>query len=179
MLGELWRLYQPRLLTYLRACEPAAAEDVASETWLSVARDLSGFEGDESGFRGWLFTVARRRLIDHRRARGRRPEVLADPWSTPMFLGRVAADRTDPAEEAARSSATASAVGLISTLPPDQAEVVLLRVIADLDVPAVASIVGKQPGAVRVLCHRGLRRLAERLGDHDQPEFSRSGVTEP
>jgi RNA polymerase sigma-70 factor (ECF subfamily) len=39
----------------------------------------------------------------------------------------------------------------------------LLRVIAGLDTEAVARIVGRSPGAVRVAAHRGLRRLAKTL----------------
>jgi RNA polymerase sigma-70 factor (ECF subfamily) len=60
--------------------------------------------------------------------------------------------------------ATREALALIAELPHDQAEVVALRVVAGLDVPQVARVLGKRPGAVRVLAHRGLRRLAERLG---------------
>jgi RNA polymerase sigma-70 factor (ECF subfamily) len=56
-----------------------------------------------------------------------------------------------------------TAVALIATLPPGQAEVVLLRVVAGLDVAQVAAITGKRPGNVRVLTHRALRRLADRL----------------
>ena len=47
-------------------------------------------------------------------------------------------------------------------LPPDQAEAVLLRVVADLSVTEVAAILGRREGTIRVLVHRGLRRLAER-----------------
>jgi len=49
---------------------------------------------------------------------------------------------------------------MLAGLSQDQAEAVALRVIAGLDTPAVASILGKSPGAVRVALHRGLRALA-------------------
>jgi RNA polymerase sigma-70 factor (ECF subfamily) len=58
---------------------------------------------------------------------------------------------------------TRAALALLAELPPDQAEVVVLRVVGGLEVAEVARIVGKRPGAVRVLAHRGLRRLAERV----------------
>ena len=48
---------------------------------------------------------------------------------------------------------------------PAQAEVILLRVVAGLDTDAVARIVGRSPGAVRVAAHRGLRKLAENLAE--------------
>ena len=49
-------------------------------------------------------------------------------------------------------------------LPPDQAEVVLLRVVADLDAAAVGVVMGRSESWVRVTQHRALRRLADRLG---------------
>ena len=70
----------------------------------------------------------------------------------------------DVEDEALASLGAAWAIRLITaSLTHDQAEVVLLRVIGDLDVEQVASIMGKRPGTVRVLQHRGLRRLAETL----------------
>ena len=56
--------------------------------------------------------------------------------------------------------ATARALDLVRTLPPVQAEMVMLRVVAGLDVQQVADLVGKQPGAVRVAVHRALRSLS-------------------
>jgi RNA polymerase sigma-70 factor (ECF subfamily) len=53
----------------------------------------------------------------------------------------------------------ASALALVRRLPPDQADAVLLRVVGDLDVAEVAAVMGRSQGSVRVLVHRGLRRL--------------------
>ena len=66
-------------------------------------------------------------------------------------------------EEAAEHSITDRAVALIAELPPDQAEAVMLRIVAGMDVARVAEIMDRSPGSVRVLCHRGLRRLEQRL----------------
>jgi len=51
---------RPRLLRYLHAIAGQDAEDIASETWLQVTRDLPGFAGTYDGFRGWVATIARR-----------------------------------------------------------------------------------------------------------------------
>jgi len=56
---------------------------------------------------------------------------------------------------------TRQAVAMIAGLSKDQAEVVALRVIAGLDTEAVARILRKKPGAVRVALHRGLRALSD------------------
>jgi RNA polymerase sigma-70 factor (ECF subfamily) len=154
----LWRDLNPAVLRYLQVVAPGAAEDVAADVWLEICRGLGRFRGEEAGFRSWVFTVARMRAIDAARQAARRPVRSMPPDLLPE---RPAAD--DPAEAAIEAQATRDALALISALPPDQAEVVALRVLAGLDVAQVGELVGKRPGAVRVLAHRGLRRLAQQL----------------
>jgi len=153
----LYREFGPGLLRYLRAQAPAEAEDLASEVWMNVAAGLGRFDGDETAFRCWLFTIARRRLIDFRRREQRRGTML----SALEPIG--ASDGVDPEAQALIATESEAALARIASLPPDQAEVVLLRVVAGLDVEEVASILGKKAGAVRVLQHRALKRLAARL----------------
>ena len=157
--GVLWRDLQPGLLRYLNALAPGAGEDLASETWVRVVARLGRFSGDEWAFRAWVFTVARHRAVARWRRGARRRDELV-PMDALVDL--PAPD--DPAGAALDAIATRAAVVLIATLPPDQAEVVLLRVVAGLEVAEVAAITGKRPGHVRVLAHRALRRLAARLG---------------
>jgi RNA polymerase sigma-70 factor (ECF subfamily) len=164
----LWRSFNPPLIRFLRGlADNEDALDLASTVWLEVVRGLDRFEGGESGFRAWLFTMARHRVIDLRRSRDRRPKVVA------VGDEPDAADEVQPGPEVLveQEWSTEQAVALIGSLPPDQAEVLLLRVVADLDVTTVAQILGKRPGTVRVLAHRGLRRLAERVGA--QPSMER------
>jgi RNA polymerase sigma-70 factor (ECF subfamily) len=156
----LFRALQPALLRYLRWQEPAAADDIAGETWLAVAERIGGFEGDEAALRSWLFAVARKRVADHRRRGARRrthpvsPEELGDR-----------AGGTDPAELVVDSLSAQEAVrALTAGLSQDQAEVLVLRVVGGLSVEEVARIVGKRPGTVRVLQHRALRRLVRHPG---------------
>ncbi len=157
----IFRDVQPALLRYLRVFTPEA-EDVAGDTWLQVAAGLAGFRGGERAFRAWLFTIARHRAVDVGRSRARRLAVpLADSGAAEQV---VSPDAADLALEALSARAV---VALITALPRDQAEIIMLRVVADLDAGEVARIVGKTPGAVRVAAHRGLRRLAslaERAG---------------
>lgn len=168
----LWRDLQPSMLRYLRVIVPDACEDLASETWLEVARGLDRFEGGESGFRSWVFTVARHRVVDLRRREARQPIV---PVAPDAFPEQSVGD--DAADAALESISTRAALDLVATLPPDQAEVVALRIVAGLDVAQVAAIVGKRGGTVRVLSHRGLRRLAELL-EGSEPSRRTRGVTQ-
>lgn len=151
----IFRDTQPALLRYLRviAVEP---EDVAAETWLQVVAGLAGFRGEEQAFRAWLFTVARHRAIDAGRSRSRHPAMSLEESGAANQL--ASPDSADLALEAVSARAV---VMLIASLPSDQAEIIMLRVVAGLDPGDVARMVGKTPGAVRVAAHRGLRRLAD------------------
>ncbi|HEY0933121.1 MAG TPA: sigma-70 family RNA polymerase sigma factor [Trebonia sp.] len=162
----LWRDANPALLRYLRVLAPQQAEDIAAETWVSVVRGLARFAGDEAAWRAWLFTTARRRLLDQARLRQRRPAEPLDEISAAEVPSVP-----DAAQIALENIATESALALLSRLPSQQAEVIMLRVVAGLDTEAVAEILGKSPGNVRVIAHRGLKRLEVLLG--------RSGVTSP
>jgi RNA polymerase sigma-70 factor (ECF subfamily) len=166
----LWRDANPALIRDLRVLAPQNAEDIAAETWVHVVRGLPRFVGDEAGWRAWLFTTARRRLIDQARLRQRHPaESLEDVSSVDM-------PRTpDAAQIALDNLATKSAVALLAQLPPLQAEVIMLRVVAGLDTEAVADLLGKTPGNVRVMAHRGLKKLEDLLGRAGVT--SRAGVT--
>ena len=159
----IFRDVQPALLRYLRVIA-SEHEDVASDTWLQVMAGLGRFRGGEQEFRAWLFTIARHRAADAGRSRGRRPEV-------PLDMPALAQEPTtrDAADQALEAMSTQAALELIASLPPDQAEIIMLRVVAGLDAGDVARIVGKKPGAVRVAAHRGLRRLAAHV--------ARTGVT--
>jgi RNA polymerase sigma-70 factor (ECF subfamily) len=158
--GRLWRDLQPRLLRYFAVVSRAAAEDLASETWLGVIRGLDRFQGNEPAFRAWVFTIARHEVLDWRRRAARR--ATEDVPITDL-TGLAAPD--DPEATAMQGFSTRAALAEVATLPADQAEAIVLRVVAGLGVDRVAEIMGKRPGTVRVLTHRGLRRLAERLGN--------------
>jgi RNA polymerase sigma-70 factor (ECF subfamily) len=154
----LWRDLQPAVLRYLQVAAGELAEDLASDTWVKVIRSLGRFQGDERAFRAWVFTVARHRAIDWRRQATRRP---TRPVSAEQLAELSAPD--DPVAAVFGSQSTRAALALLAELPADQAEVVALRVLGGLEVAEVARIVGKRPGAVRMLAHRGLRRLAKRV----------------
>ncbi|MFG3296581.1 RNA polymerase sigma factor [Streptomyces sp. NPDC048179] len=156
----VYRAVQPRLLGYVRTLvgDPDA-EDVASEAWLQIARDLDRFSGDADRFRGWAARIARNRALDHIRMRGRRPAIGGDETE---LAGRAA--ESDTAGEAIEALTTDSTLALIARLPQDQAEAVVLRVVMGLDAKTAADTLGKRAGAVRTAAHRGLRRLAELLG---------------
>jgi RNA polymerase sigma-70 factor (ECF subfamily) len=135
-----------------------------------VVRGLPKFTGDEAAWRAWLFTTARRRLLDQARLRKRRPAEPLDEIS-PADLPRAPATE----QVALENIATERAIALVSRLPGPQAEVIMLRVVAGMDTDAIAELLGKSPGNIRVTAHRGLRKLEAMLSEAGVT--SRAGVT--
>jgi len=166
-----YRDIQPRLLRYLTGMVgPDDALDVASEAWAQAVRDLGKFHGSADGFRGWITTIARNRALDLLRSQARRPLVDTDP---------VDHAGTTPSAEALALDGIGSdrAMKLIRSLPPEQAEAVLLRSVMALDAKTAAQVLGRRPGAVRTAAYRGLNTLREML--ETGPGGASSDILEP
>jgi RNA polymerase sigma factor (sigma-70 family) len=157
-LEALYDAYASRVLGYVRGLGVDEPEDTVSEVFVSVVRGLPTFEGDEPDFRRWLFTIAHRRAVDAHRRRSRRKEQPTDP----SLLPDLAMPGTSPEEANVELSSTAAAQAL-AQLTPDQREVILLRIVADLSVADAAEVLGKQPGAIKTLQRRALATLRRLL----------------
>jgi RNA polymerase sigma-70 factor, ECF subfamily len=156
---EVYRAVQPALLRYLTSLlGPDDAEDVAAEGWAQAVRDLARFSGGGDDFRAWVTTICRHRAMDHLRKRRRQPSTALDDDD-----GDRPSD-VDVEEHVLGLVGSEAALALLATLPRDQREAILLRVVLGFDAPTAARILGKRPGAVRTAAHRGLRTLARRLG---------------
>jgi len=157
--ATVFRDVQPRLLRYLSTLVGADdAEEVAGEAWAQAFRDLGRFKGTLDGFRGWVTTIARNRALDLLRSQARRPFADADPLDHAGTVASAEADALD-------AIGTDEALALIGSLPAEQAEAVLLRVVMKLDAKTAARVLEKRPGAVRTAAYRGLKALERRLGD--------------
>ncbi|GAC1535701.1 MAG: sigma-70 family RNA polymerase sigma factor [Acidimicrobiales bacterium] len=162
-LSSLYRDIQPALVRYLALRSPGEQEDLAADVWVEVARALPMFQGDEEDVRRLAFTIARRRSVDHHR-KLRRRRTDAAPVVEMRHSGTTAS-----AEDVAAASARSDwAIERIrEVLPAEQAEIVLLRVVAGLETAEIAAVIGKKPAAVSVLQHRALRRLARHIRRED------------
>ncbi|MFE2988322.1 RNA polymerase sigma factor [Streptomyces sp. NPDC059262] len=154
-----YRLVQPALVGYLRGLVGDEAEDVAGDAWLEIARDLGRFRGDGAGFRGWTATIARHRALDLLRRQKVRPRTSGLEQDMLELPGTHSTS-----DQVLETISTEEALRLISGLPRDQAEAVLLRVVVGLDGASAARVLGKRPGAVRTAAYRGLKKLAAQLG---------------
>jgi len=172
-----YRWLAPAVAGYLRMQGAREVDDLTSEVFLAMFRNIGTFSGTESNFRSWVFVIAHRRLQDERRRRFRRPAEDALDEASIERLGRMASgadpnpagssDAEGADEGALRAIATERVAELCARLAPDQREVVLLRILGDLTVDQVAEVLGKSQGAVKQLQRRAfeaLRRLVDREG---------------
>lgn len=149
-LGAIWQALNPKLLRFLRSLGAQEPDDIASQVWVEVARNLHRLSDDPHAVRGLLFTIARRRSIDDVRQRRRRPQralQVSDQLQGPSWQPITEIESTLDAE------------ALLRRLTPEIAELVALRVIAGFSNEEIAQLTGKSQGAVRVATHRGLRQL--------------------
>jgi RNA polymerase sigma-70 factor (ECF subfamily) len=159
---QLFHTYAPKVRGYLRARGAAEPDELTNDVFVAVFRSLSRFTGDEAAFRSWLFTIARNRLVDERRRRARRVETVAED-----ITGFIEVSGGDVETEALANLGDEWAAGVLVQLAPDQRDVLLLRIIADLTIDQIAQLLGKRPGAVKSLQRRGLaavKRVLDRQG---------------
>ena len=126
------------------------ADDVYQETWLAALRAYPGLT-DASNLRGWLFTIAHRKAIDHARARGRRATPVPEPGDlpeAPVTAGVAAVPDED-------------LWAAVVALPAKQRTAVALRFIADSAYAEIAIAMETSEPAARRNVHEGLKRLRE------------------
>lgn len=165
---QLWQRYARGVAAFARSRGAEEPDELTSDVFAAVFRSLGDFVGDEAAFRGFLFTVTRRRLVDEVRRRRRRP--LTSRWDSGADDRQVAS-----AEEVVMGFGSDTAArDLLEGLTPDQRDVLVLRVFGELTLEQVATVLGKRLGAVKALQHRGLEALRRTLSDpttnHDHEE---------
>ena len=143
---------RPWLLSYFRRRLPGAdVEDLVQMTLLSLHEKRHTYDPG-SPFLPWIAAVARHKLIDHVRKTGRHVHVELDE--------ELEGSGSDlPAELAARD-----VEALLKTLPAEQARAIRLHKLKDLSVEEVSAATGKSASNVKVMVHRGLKRLQAMVG---------------
>ena len=163
-LGAEWawtRLYDglaPTLLGYLRAQGAPDPDGICGEVFCQLVRDIHRFEGDEAGFRSWVFVMVHHRLVDDVRRRRRRPEAVVGPESFAMVV-----DPTNVEAEVVRGATEAELRGILDELTEAQRDVLLLRLFGGLTLEEVATSMHRRVGAVKALQRRGLEALRSKL----------------
>jgi RNA polymerase sigma-70 factor (ECF subfamily) len=156
--SDVYRDLAPAVLGYLRAERAPDPDDLVGEVFLRAVRAIEGFEGDDRAFRAWIFTLARNLVIDRRRREARR---RTDPVSdeTLVTIGPIG----DAEADAMRAIAEDRVRGVLDRLTTDQRDVLLLRILCDLSIEQVATVLGKHPGAIKALQSRALATVRKRI----------------
>lgn len=160
---HIWVEHAPAVAAFLTARGSREPDDLTSEVFLAVFERLGDFTGDAAAFRSFVFSIAYRRLVDELRMRSRRGETTE--WS-PESDPRRASSAED---EATARIGDARALVMLESLPPDQRDVMVLRIVADLTVEQVAEVLDKRAGAVKALQRRALENLRKKISPTRTP----------
>jgi RNA polymerase sigma-70 factor (ECF subfamily) len=150
--GELYERYYARVYRYVyhRVGSFADAEDVTALVFMKAIEALPTYKSRRNGFAPWIFRIARNAVVDHYR-RHRNQISLGDVEHEARSGDPVASVLGNERREELRT--------LVHHLSADQREVILMRYAADLSFGEIAATLGKKEPAIRMLLHRGLRKL--------------------
>lgn len=159
--APLYRRYVDRVYgyTFYLLGDHHDAEDATERTFLAALDAVGRFRDEGATFRAWLFRIAHNHVANVLRARGRRRVASLDEVAEP-----ATGPTTDPEALAARADDGRRLRSAVGALPDDRRQVIVLRFVDGLSTREIAAILGRSPGAVRVLQHRALRDLEKALG---------------
>lgn len=144
----------PKVRGYARAKGAPDPDDVMQDVLLAAASRLHAFEGDGRAFRSWVFSIAYRQIVDRYRVAGREDTELP----------RVLVDHAPgPEDEVVASDTGSDALSALDVLDDEERDIVLMRVIGEMDSAEVGAAVGKRSGTVRVIQHRALAKVRAEL----------------
>ena len=157
--GEIYDTHVDSVYRYLlyRVREPSDAEDLTSEVFTRAFANIHRYRWQGKSFLAWLYTIARNAVTDRRRRD--RPTVELDNAYGLAAEGPTAHDRAVLGEE------VDALRGAVKHLTGEQQEVLVLRFIENMSSREVATILGKNEGAIRALQFRALGRLRKILRD--------------
>lgn len=137
-----------------RCANSGDADDLCQEVFLDVCRKISSYTPGQS-FTGWLYTIARRRSIDHWRK-----SKLMEPFDPDLHGGM---DHTSPDQVQAEHEDTVRAWNKVhALLTENQATALWLKVQGGHSITEIADIMDQSPANVRVLLFRSRQQLALR-----------------
>ena len=156
--GELYDHYFGQIYRFVfsRLRDQEAAEDVTSEVFFKALRAIGRYKPAGHPFSAWLYQISVNAIADHYRAK--RPESDLDSVIGVASTDRSVEDAISERDEAARVWAA------IDSLPTHQRTALTLKLGEDLKLAQIGEIMGKSEGAVKLLIHRGMIGVRQRLG---------------
>lgn len=168
-LTVLYKDVAPLVMGYLRSNRVENVEDVAGDVFVSMVQSVGGFTGGEDQFHSWLLTITHRRMIDDRRRTTRRQEdaVASEDLDRDGEGGLNVPSVIDAGSAAVARLDVRTVLAAIDRLTPEQREVVMLRVLSDLPIREIATIVDRPETAVRALLRRGVASIHRLVASSD------------
>jgi RNA polymerase sigma-70 factor (ECF subfamily) len=163
--GRGLRLFASRLLG-----SAADAEDLVQDVFVAAWKHAARFDPAKGRASTWLYRIAANRCIDMRRRRSFRAFIGLDAMPDEPADEEPAAD----ARVGARQELAVVRGGL-AALPERQRMALLLRAVADMDVPDIAQVMGTSIGSAEQLLVRGRRALREHMASTDKKSENRTG----
>jgi RNA polymerase sigma-70 factor, ECF subfamily len=157
--GVLYRRYVDRVYGYAFYLlgDHHDAEDVTERTFLAALKGMDRFRDEGASFRAWLFRIAHNNAANALRSRRRRTAQPLDEVPEPL------AAAPDPAGLVAQADELRHVRRALATLSEERRQVIILRFVDGLSSREIGAVLGRSQGAARVLLHRALRDLAQRL----------------
>ncbi len=140
---------------YSRVREQTAAEDVTSEVFVKALRNLGRYQDMGRPFSTWLYQIAANAVADKYRAARPTDDIEAHAG---LRAGGPAVE-----ELAAQRDELRRIWSAVETLPPPQRMAMVLKFQEDMKIDDIASVMGKSPGAVKLLIHRAVTRLRQNV----------------
>ena len=153
----LYKRYERPLFSFILKFvkERSSAEDVFQQTWMKAIRGLDGYR-EKGKFSSWLFGIANNACVDHVRKQAR---SKIDDFKSEEGLDSFRSDDQDPEDAAIESERKAWLNEAISNLPPEQKEVVLLRLHGEMPFKEIAKMLNTPLNTVLGRMHYAMRHL--------------------
>ena len=143
---------------YFRVRNVADAEDYTEQAFLNAWQALPKYQvREDKPILAWLYRIAANVIVDEKRRQKAQLVDMESQFDLPSEL-------ESPEDETEFALQLDSVRGLLEQLNPDYKDVLILRFLNGLDHKATAEAMGKSPGAIRVLQHRAVNALRERMG---------------
>ncbi len=163
--GRGLRLFAARLFG-----SASDAEDVVQAVFVAAWKHAARFDPAKGRASTWLYRIAANRCIDMRRRRSFRAFLGLDASTEEIAVDEAAADR----QIGARQELAIVRDGL-AALPERQRMALLLRSVADMDVPEIAEVMGTSVGSAEQLLVRGRRALRDHMAASENKRQNRPG----
>ena len=156
--GELYERYVLQIyrFVYSRVRDQTAAEDVTSEVFMKALKSITRYQDTGKPFSAWLYQIAVNSVAD--RYRAARPVEDLDDQRDLAIKGPALEDLAAQRDELRRIWA------VVETLPAQQRMAMVLKFQEDMKIEDIAVAMGKTPGAVKLLIHRGVSKVRGTLG---------------